>query len=304
MKKKPEISVIIPTFNRENLLSQSIKSILSQSYQDFEIIVVDDASTDNTRKIVESFNVDKIRYIRHKKNKGGAIARNTGIKTAKGKYIAFQDSDDRWLPMKLEKQIKIFENSPPEIGLVYTGLWKIKGDKKIYIPSGANKKDGDVYKELLKRNFVAAPTILVSKRFLDKAGMFDKRLSRLQDWELAINLSRYCKFKYINKPLVISSYTSNSISSDREALIESFKIILAKYFKDISKNKKLLSDYYFRISVNLCSNGEVREGKKYLKKAFHACFWNIKILLVFFVLLFGHNFYSKVIEKYRKIKNE
>jgi len=281
MEEKPKVSVIIPTFNRAKLLSQSIKSVLDQSYQDFEIIVVDDASTDNTEKIVEGFDKRKVKYIRHKKNKGGAVARNTGIKAARGEYIAFQDSDDKWLPDKLEKQMEIFKNLSPEVGIVYTGLWWI-----------------------LKRNFVAAPTILVRKKCLEKIGMFNERLPRLQDWELAINLSRYYMFKYVDEPLVVSLYTPNSISNDRKALIKSLEIILSKYFEDISKDKRLLSEYYFRIGVNLCSDRNIEEGKSYLRKAFKACFWNIKILLVFFVLLFGQNFYSKVIENYRKIKYE
>lgn len=119
-QERPTVSVILPTYNRAHLLERAIQSVLDQTYPDFEIIVVDDASIDNTVNIIKGIINERIRYIRHEKNKGAAAARNTGIKLAKGKYIAFQDSDDEWLRDKLEKQIKIFETVSPEVGVVYT----------------------------------------------------------------------------------------------------------------------------------------------------------------------------------------
>ena len=114
--KTPKVSVIIPTYNRAHLVGRAIRSVLNQTYQDFEIIVVDDGSTDNTEEVVKSFNDPRIRYIRHEKNRGGSAACNTGIRAARGEYIAFQDSDDEWLPEKLEKQMQVFENTPTGVG--------------------------------------------------------------------------------------------------------------------------------------------------------------------------------------------
>jgi glycosyltransferase involved in cell wall biosynthesis len=164
--KNPTVSVIIPTYNRENLIGRAIYSVLKQTYQDFEIIVIDDDSTDNTREVIKEFQrKDKrIKYIKHGKNKGGSAARNTGIREAKGKYIAFQDSDDEWLSGKLEKQIKMFKKAPLEIGVIYTGFWRIEEDKKEYIPSDKIiKKEGDIHIELLKGNFVTTQSIVVRK---------------------------------------------------------------------------------------------------------------------------------------------
>jgi len=135
-EKNPTVSVIISTYNRAHLIGRAIQSVLNQTYQDFEVIVVDDGSTDNTEEIVKSFNDPRIRYIRHEKNKGAAAARNTGIKAARGKYIAFQDSDDEWLPEKLEKQMKVFENAPPEAGVVYTDMQRINEDGEHYWEMG------------------------------------------------------------------------------------------------------------------------------------------------------------------------
>jgi glycosyltransferase involved in cell wall biosynthesis len=126
----PKVSVIIPTYNRAGLLKRAIQSVLNQIYQDFEIIIVDDASTDNTENVIESFKEHRIRYIKHESNKGAAVARNTGIKFANENYIAFQDSDDEWLPEKLEKQMEIIEHASPRVGVVYTGYRRIIGNKE------------------------------------------------------------------------------------------------------------------------------------------------------------------------------
>lgn len=114
----PKVSVVIPTHNRSSLLRRAIQSVLDQTYQDFEIIVVDDASTDDTEAVVKGFADERIRYVRHSENRGEAASRNTGIRLAKGEYIAGHDDDDVWLPPKLEKQVKAFEKASPKVGVV------------------------------------------------------------------------------------------------------------------------------------------------------------------------------------------
>ena len=111
----PRVSVVIPTYNRAELLKRAIESVLGQTYQDFELIVVDDASMDNTEEMMKDFSDERIRYIRLKQNSGtSAVPRNTGIKSAKGEYIACHDDDSEWLPQKLEKQVKAFEVAHPQ----------------------------------------------------------------------------------------------------------------------------------------------------------------------------------------------
>src|SRR5258705_10332336 len=109
----PKVSVIIPTYNRAECLRSAITNVLNQTFQDFEIVVVDDSSQDHTREVVNSLDDKRIKYIRHERNKGVAAARNTGVSNAKGDYIAFLDDDDEWFPEKLKKQCAVLEASSP-----------------------------------------------------------------------------------------------------------------------------------------------------------------------------------------------
>ena len=301
----PKVSVVMPTYNRAHLIGRAIQSVLNQTYQDFEIIVVDDGSMDNTEKVIREFQKKdkRILYIQHEKNKGEAAARNTGIEVAKGEYIAFQDSDDEWLPEKLEKQMRVFATAPPEVGVVYTGFWRIENDKKVYIPfSWVKRKEGDIYEELLKANFIGTPVAIVRKECFEKAGLFDEMLPHLVDWELWIRISKFYEFKCVDEPLLTSPFTPDSISANKEALIKALKIILSKHFDDFAKNKKILSKHYFSIGINLCSSNEIKDGRKYFIKAVKANPLNVKFLLVVFLSFFGQNTYNKAVKSYQKIR--
>ena len=116
----PTVSVIIPTYNHAHVLGRSIQSVLNQTFQDFELIIVDDGSTDDTESLVNRSSSNKIKYVRHQGNQGRSVTRNTGIQLAKGDYIAILDADDEWMPEKLEKQMKVIRTAPPEVGVVYT----------------------------------------------------------------------------------------------------------------------------------------------------------------------------------------
>ena len=181
-EKNPTVSVIIPTYNRAHLIGRAIQSVLNQTYRDFEIIVVDDGSADNTEEVVKSFYDKRIKYIKHKKNKGAAATRNTGIKAARGKYIAFQDSDDEWLPEKLEKQMKVFENAPAKVGVVYTDMWRIMRNKRKYYFSSPmiTPEDGIIYKQALdyKVMNIGIQTALIKREVFEKVGMFDEKFPR------------------------------------------------------------------------------------------------------------------------------
>jgi len=186
VKNKPTVSVIIPTYNRAYLIGKAIKSVLNQTYQDYEIIVVDDGSTDNTEEIVKSFNNFIIRYISHGDNRAASVARNTGIKTCQGEYIAFLDSDDEWLPEKLDQQIKVFQDASSEVGAVYSEvIYMDENGKNMNIKLHNSKKaKGYIYEDLLVRNYVSTSALLIKKECFDRAGLFDVSLNFHEDWDM------------------------------------------------------------------------------------------------------------------------
>jgi glycosyltransferase involved in cell wall biosynthesis len=306
-KDTPTVSVVIPTYNRANLVTRAIKSVLSQTYKDFEIIVVDDASTDHTGEVVEELQRQhsRIRYIKHKENIGGAAARNTGIRASRGKYIAFQDSDDEWFPEKLKKQMDIFETASYKIGVVYTGFWREENDERIYIPfNWIKQKEGDIHEEIFQEgNYITTQAAVVRKECFEKAGMFNESLPRLQDWELWLRISKYYHFRYIDEPLLVAYHLPGGITANQNALIRAAEIISEKYSEGIRKNRPLLSKFYFHLGVLLSSSNEIGKGRRYLLKAVKADPLNMKALSVTFISFFGHKAYNRVLKNYRKIRH-
>jgi len=302
--KSPAVSVIIPTYNRACSIRRSVQSVLNQTFNDLEVIIIDDGSTDGTKKVLKDFSDKRIRYIRLKEAKGAAVARNIGIKIAVGKFVAFQDSDDEWLPKKLEKQISVFKHMPLGVGVVYSGFWSIKGEERVYKPSlGTIIKEGDIHDELFKGNFITVQSAVVRKECFIKAGMFDESLPRLQDWELWIRISKYYQFKYIDEPLVNVYYSLNSISSDQDALVRAHEIVLEKHFRDIGKNRQLLANRYYYVGKLLCKQKEVRHSRKYFLMALKSYPLNIKFFSVLFISFFGSIFCKKFITKLETFKD-
>ena len=268
MIKNPTVSVIIPTYNRANLVAKAIKSVLSQTYQDFEIIVIDDGSTDNTEEIIRGFKDKRVKYIKkYKENKGSSVARNIGIKVARGKYIALLDSDDEWLPEKLDKQIKVIKNEFPEVGVVCSWSYNIdkKGNyiSKRYLP----KKDGYIYEDLLSTNPISVPTVLIKKECFNRVGLFDDLLNAQEDWDMWIRIAKYYRFALIKVPLVKYRLHPNQISKNLEVKIITANRILVKYANELKKRPDAHSKHYFYIGNRLCHIGKTKEGQRYLQKA-------------------------------------
>src|SRR5262249_23269523 len=215
----PKVSVIIPTHNRAHFLRGAIFSVLNQTFQDFEIVVVDDASTDNTAKVVAAFNDDRIRFIQHDTNKGGSAARNTGILASKCDYIAFLDDDDEWLPDKLRKQMEILVASLPEVGGVYTGCLDVDKVSGKVIRQRIPTKRGNLSRELLIENCVGGTSaMLLRKVCLQKVGLFDETLPRSQDYDLWIRISREFLFECAQEPLFKYNVHGKKISTDLRAV--------------------------------------------------------------------------------------
>ena len=305
INKKPIVSIILPTYNRAHIIEKSIRSVLQQTFTNFELIIVDDGSTDNTEEVVKSIDDDRIKYIKYPENKGANVARNLGISLAQGVYIGFQDSDDEWYIDKLEKQVRLMKSSLPIIGVVYSAYMRDEKNEKIYIPTDdIIKLDGNILEELLTHNFVDTPTMLIRKECFDKIGDFDESLPRFQDWEMAIRLAEHYHFKYMNEATLDAYIQSDSISNNKESGKKALSIILKKHIQKYTQNNELTTRQYNLIGMNLFLYGNTKDGQSYLWKAYKKNLFNIKILLKIPLLLLGTTMYKKVIWMYWSIETK
>lgn len=219
--KEPRISVVVPTYNCAKYLGQAIDSILAQSKPAFEVIVVDDGSTDDTASLLATFqnNVSMIRQ----ENKGVSSARNAGISAATGDWIAFLDSDDIWLPNKLELYIEAMA-SFPDSTVYYSEFCFLEADSLGVFPAPESlyelTKDiacdadhsGWIYHQLLLTNWVLTSTAVVKRSIFDEIGMFDENLVIAEDWDLFLRISRHGTFYKIKHPLTLYRITPNSLT--------------------------------------------------------------------------------------------
>ncbi len=185
----PRVSVIIPIFNRADLISESIESVFVQTYRDFEIVVVNDGSTDNTLEVLSKYEGDNVRII-NQKNQGQGIARNTGIKASKGELIAFLDSDDLWLPAKLARQVELFDADPNLVWCYSDAMcFSDKTNHDLYPFSYRNKPyKGQVARYLLLKCFIPTLTVVVRRSVLNEVGLFCN-LPTKEDWDLWLRIA-------------------------------------------------------------------------------------------------------------------
>lgn len=237
LKNNPLVSVIVPTYNRDHIIIDALKSIFNQTYRPLEIIVIDDGSTDNTKSVVQNWaqayrneNTLSVRYI-HQTNQGGNPARNHGIKEASGKFIAFLDSDDLWHANKLEKQMAVMQ-SASDIGGVYCGLRHVFLESGVIQPPSPRKyPDGDLLHKILIHD-VTAPTstYLIRAEAFEKVGSFDKDLLARQDWDMWIRLATQYKIGVV--PEVLVDYREHEgvrTASNPQKEINAYKAIMGKY---------------------------------------------------------------------------
>lgn len=278
------ISVIIPTYNRANVIRRSIDSVLNQTYKDLELIIIDDNSSDNTEQIINDINDKRLRYIKLNENKGACFARNYGITISKGEYIAFQDSDDEWCLDKLKLQYDYLEKRNLD---VVSCRVEIFADKNIIFPRRVDLTLDSVYLD----NRITTQTIL-GKRICFEKVKFDETLLRFQDWDLVINLFKEYKIEILDKVLVKVYQQDDSITKNPKKAITS----LETYLKKHSINRKMEAHYIRLIGVYKLQNGD--KYSKYFRTAFCKYPFSLKIILDFILSSLGmtkqhYNFYVK-----------
>lgn len=234
-----KVSVIIPTYNRAHMLEKSLKSVLAQTYPWFEVIIVDDGSTDDTAELIKSYKDKRIRYYYREVNQGAAAARNYGLTKAENDFIAFEDSDDIWHVDKLKKQMEAMGSLASNVGIVYHKIAYDFGDGRFAVlPSEQidnEKKSGDIYVQMLYDNLIPCPSILARRSAIADAGGFDAGLKALEDYDFALKITKKYKAYFIDEVLLQAAFTNQGVSSNSVNYLIASCMILSRYKKDYLK---------------------------------------------------------------------
>ena len=225
---KPMVSVILPTYNRAYILEKALQSVFEQTYKDYEAIVIDDGSTDATTEVVAKFGT-KVRYFAQS-NRGVGAARNRGLREARGKYVAFVDSDDQWLPEKLEKQIPVLEEKP-NLGFVYA-VAEVVDENGKSLGNKPAEAHPDTLTELLRMNFIPVLTVVARREYIQAVGGFDEGLSGYDDYHLWIRLAARYDFCGLGEKVATYRMSKNCLSAN----------LIHMYEEQVRMFEKVLSD--------------------------------------------------------------
>lgn len=284
----PRVSVLIPTRNRAGLLRATIASVLAQTFQDFEIVIIDDASDDDTPSVIAGLADARIRYFRHAENLGEAASRNAGLAHADGEYIAFLDDDDTWLPDKLAAQVEILDRSPRRIGAVYTAYDRVDIRTGATISTVPAEKRGDIYGELREQNWVGCPSAVMVRRVcFDTVGLFDKHIKFGVDYDMWIRISRHYEFEVIDRPLVRYTVHAHRLSTDSGTILRGKQDQLEKYADYFATDRRSYGRYFLSLGVLYCYNRRPVEGRAALRRAIRIDPFQVRPYVNLFFSLWG-----------------
>jgi len=267
-KRTPKVSVVLTTRDREDKLERSLASVLNQTFRDFELIVVDDASTDGTSEAVRSRGDDRITYIRHESHRGGPAARNTGIRAARGEFIAFLDDDDEWMSKKIEKELSALEGIPEEVGLVYCAAEVVNDTNGKVLLYHVSQGEGDVRERILAGPVAGCVSkVMVRRSCFEKAGYFDEALTSCQDWDMWMRVADHYRFKYVPDMLVRIYIHERQISKNFQKLIPGRTMMVKKHYDRFSKRPGVLVTHLKRLGKMHFINGTWAEGRRWFGEA-------------------------------------
>ena len=257
------VGVIIPTFNRKQEVIRAVSSILSQSFTDFEIIVVDDGSSDGTKTALDQFR-DRITYIAHTTNRGVSAARNTGIKQARDPFIAFLDSDDYWLAEKLAVQIDFFNHHPQALICQTDEIW-IRNGRRVNPKKRHLKPTGDIFNPCLKLCLVSPSAVMLKRSLFDEVGLFDEDLPACEDYDLWLRISCRYPIYLIKQRLIVKTGGNRDQLSSRHMGMDRFRIkALAKLIKSgvLNEAQTEAAGRELSLKCRIYGNGCIKRGKK------------------------------------------
>jgi glycosyltransferase involved in cell wall biosynthesis len=269
------VSVIIPTYNRAETVSRAIDSVLDQSHDDLEVLVVDDGSTDDTESVLESYDDERVRPIYHETNQGANVARNTGIEHARGKYVAFLDSDDEWRPEKLEAQLDLLEKRSEEWVAAYCGFSfeltspvdRLRGLAASVLSRADEQPRMEGGEELIGEILAdnvhtgAGSTLLVRTDVAREVDGFDETLDRFQDPEFVLRILEVGKLAYVDEPLVVREETPTpSADTIKQADEQYLSLYEAEVDRFEAEGYEIRSSHDLVLAKSFLSEGYLLQG--------------------------------------------
>ncbi len=257
----PVVSVVIPTYRRRDKLPRAVDSVCLQSFEDWELIVVND---DPETAVMELLPEDtRVRCIQHRENRGSSVARNTGIQASSGTYVAFLDDDDAWKRSKLDRQLERFESLDDSYGLIYTGREIMEGGRLVDVQEP--KAEGQIFQTLLRSNVIPSPTPLVRAECFETVGLFDPDLRSLQDLDMWLRIARKYQIDVISEPLAIT-YRGHDDRISQNPLLRyrGHEGIIRKYRKELEKDNQARANRDQLIGINATKLGRRKTALQHL----------------------------------------
>ncbi len=266
------MTVVIPTFNRAHIVGRALRSVLSQTYQDWETVVVDDASTDETEDVVRSFGDSRILFLRREQNGGVSAAQNSGIAASSGRYISFLHSDDEFLPTKLEKQVDLLDRQTPQVGAVECGF-KVLSDRheRTMLPSLRGKG----YEDLLEfATGVQIGPFLIRRALADEI-RFDESLPGWEDWDFLLRLVTRCNLAFIEEPLIVLHHHSGPRLSAYAIQLQGLQLLFSKYGAELDTRPRVRSHWHSKIARFHARLHDVRSARAEFFRSIRAWPWDV-----------------------------
>ncbi len=316
----PTVSVVIPTYNALKFLPQTIASVMGQTFQDFELLLIDDGSSDGTADWVAQYNQDvennpqsqghKIRFFQQHRG-GVSTARNLGIQNAQGEFVAFLDADDLWVPTKLGQQVH-YLNQHPRVGLVHGAIALMNEAGTLTGRVLSSKPVASSLTRLLTQNAVACQTVMVRRSCFEQTGGFDAQADTVEDWDLWMRVARF--YPIVGLPDVLAHYrqVESSLSRSHERMVPTYHYV-------IEKNYEFCQDELTRLGVNdrrlkaasyasayqclawkaiQCKSPDIKQANRYFSRALHyrpdlvltGEYWRLLLAIVLKTLLPAHRY--------------
>ena len=264
----PQVSIVIPTHNRATLLRRAVLSALGQTYEDLEVVVADDASSDGTADLIRSLADRRITYVRHEVNQGVSISRNTAIARARGEYIAFLDDDDEWCPEKLERQMDRMRVVGGRVSALCCGHYEIESSTNRILREIKPWMRGQVYESMLTQGFFNhTSTILVRTACFQTVGLFDPAFRYGEDFDMWLRLARVYEFDFEPGPLVKLYFQPGGLTQNYAAIISGAELHLSKHLDFFERHPRLYSDRLHKLATYYCFLGDVRKGREIFRRA-------------------------------------